>query len=109
MTRDQIVVEPVPGACGARVRGIDLSGDLAASTVAEIRSAFLEHHVLFFPGQALSPERQVAFGKLFGQLEDYPFVAPLEGYPKIIPVIKEGKEGSCKCRCISRNKSIRYS
>ena len=50
-----IVVEPVSGTIGAVVRGVDLSGPLDAGTVAELREAFLVHHVLFFHDQDLSP------------------------------------------------------
>ena len=37
---------PSGQACGAEVRGVDLTEDLSADLVAEIRAAWLEHHVL---------------------------------------------------------------
>ncbi len=85
-------ITPVPGACGAEITGIDLSKDMSDAIVADIRDAFVEYHVLFFRDQSLDPAQQVAFGECFGELEDYPFVAPLPGHPKIIPVIKEPDE-----------------
>ena len=87
-------IEPVAGACGAEISGLDLSQPLEDDAVAVIRDAFIEHHVVFFRGQDLDPAAQVAFGERFGTLEDYPFVAPLPGHPKVIPVIKEADETS---------------
>ena len=88
----ELKVTPVPGACGAEMGGIDLARPLADATIDAIRVAFVEHHVLFFRKQHLDPAQQVAFGARFGELEDYPFVAPLPEHPKVIPVIKEPDE-----------------
>lgn len=85
-------VTEVAGALGAEVSGIDLSMDLDQDVVDEIRSALIHHRVLVFRGQSLEPAHQTALGERFGDLEDYPFVAPLPGYPKVIPVIKEPDE-----------------
>lgn len=89
-----LTVTRVAGACGAEVGGVDLAQPLADSTIGAIRAAFVEHHVLFFRNQQLDPAQQVAFGARFGELEDYPFVAPLPGHPKVIPVIKEPDESA---------------
>ena len=60
-------VEPSGGACGARVTGIDLSQPLDPETIAEIRKAWLEHHVLAFPDQAIGDDgsRRPRFGAGF--------------------------------------------
>jgi taurine dioxygenase len=84
-----IAVEPVSGAVGAEVRGVDLSAALDEGTVAELRRAFLTHHVLFFRGQDLSPEAQMRFGRFFGQLDTHPFVEGMDAYPEVIEVITE--------------------
>ena len=49
-------IEPTGQACGAVVTGVDLAGPLAAETVAAIRAAWLQHHVLAFPDQRLSDD-----------------------------------------------------
>ena len=90
----QLQIAPVAGACGAEITGLDLSRPLPDETITAIRDAFVEHHVVFFRGQDLDPAAQVAFGERFGELEDYPFVAPLPEHPKVIPVIKEADETS---------------
>ena len=85
----RIRVSPVSGALGALVEGVDLASELDANTVAEIRRAFLEHHVLFFRDQNLIPETQLAFGRRFGELDTHPFVAAMDGYPELLEIVTE--------------------
>ncbi|HVA05504.1 MAG TPA: TauD/TfdA family dioxygenase [Acidimicrobiales bacterium] len=84
-----ILVEPVSGTVGAVVRGADLSEPLDEPTVAEIRKAFLAHHVLFFHEQDLSPEAQLRVGRYFGELDTHPFVEGMESLPEVIEIITE--------------------
>ena len=49
-------VEPSGQACGARVTGVDLSAPLDEATVADVRSAWLEHLVLAFPDQRIDDD-----------------------------------------------------
>ena len=46
-----ITVEPIAGALGAEISGVDLASDLDDAVVAEIRRAWLEHLVVFFRDQ----------------------------------------------------------
>jgi alpha-ketoglutarate-dependent taurine dioxygenase len=84
-----ITVEPLSGTVGAQVRGVDLSVALDEGTVAEIWRAFLDHHVLFFHDQDLSPEAQMRFGRCFGELDTHPFVEGMDVYPEVIEVVTE--------------------
>ncbi len=54
----------------AELRGLDLREHLSDETVAEIRSAWMEHGVLVFPDQMLTDAQQVAFSLRFGPLEE---------------------------------------
>jgi taurine dioxygenase len=81
-------VEPIAGALGAELSGVDLSKDLSDATVAEIRHAWLEHLVVFFRDQDLPPARFMAFARRFGEPIEYPFVKGLDEIPEIIPVLK---------------------
>jgi taurine dioxygenase len=58
-------------ACGAEISGLDLRKRLDDATVAEIQNAWLEHLVLCFPQQNLTPEEQAAFCGRFGELDDF--------------------------------------
>ncbi|MEN9589563.1 MAG: (R)-phenoxypropionate/alpha-ketoglutarate-dioxygenase, partial [Pseudomonadota bacterium] len=50
----KIKVQPLAGALGAEVFGIDLSAELDPATFAEVRQAHLEHLVIFFREQNAS-------------------------------------------------------
>ena len=80
------------GALGAEISGVDLSQALPDATIAAIRQALLDHQVIFFRDQALSPERQVAFGARFGPLNIHPYVAGMAGHPEVMEVVKEPED-----------------
>ena len=67
-------IQPVAGALGAEVTGIDLGRDLDDATVAALRRAWLEHLVLFARDQDLPPARFLAFARRFGEVVEYPVV-----------------------------------
>jgi taurine dioxygenase len=83
-----IDVHPVAGALGAEISGVDLAGDLDARTVDAIRRAWLEHLVIFFRDQHLTPAQFLAFARRFGEPNEYPFVKGLPEAPEVIPVLK---------------------
>ena len=82
----ELAVEPVGYACGARVTGIDLSKPLSEGDAAEVRSAWMKHLVLVFPGQRIDPFQLVAFSRHFGELEDYAS-QPFNRHPDINEVM----------------------
>ncbi len=86
MVYERINVEPIAGALGAEVRGIDLTEPLADATVAEIQDAWMHHQVLFFRDQAIGPERHKAFARRFGDLHVHPVLPSRrdEGHPEIV-------------------------
>ena len=83
-----IEVRRIAGALGAEIHGVDLAGALPDETVAEIRRAFLEHLVIFFRGQTLTPAEFMAFARRMGKPIEYPFVKGIEGFPEVIEVKK---------------------
>jgi len=88
MSNQPIEVRPLAGALGAEIFGIDLSRELDAGTVAAIRRTWLEHLVVFFRDQELTPAQFLAFAGKLGRPIEYPFVKGIEGYPEVIPVMK---------------------
>ena len=94
MTYSTITVTPSGQACGASVTGLDLSAPLSAQQVAEIRAAWLEHHVLAFPDQILSDDDQERFTVAFGGFGDDPFIAPIPGRKHVIAVKRLANETS---------------
>jgi taurine dioxygenase len=85
-------VEPVAGALGAEISGVDLSKPLSEDTVQALRRVWLEHLVVFFRDQDLSPAQFLTFARRFGEVIEYPFVKGLDEYPEIIPVLKLAHE-----------------
>ncbi len=91
---DRLTVTPIAGALGAEIGGVDLSAPLDPETVAAMREALLEHLVIFFRDQALTPESFLRFAKLFGTPVEYPFVKGIDGHPEIIEIAKLEHERS---------------
>lgn len=83
-----IQVRPLSGALGAEIAGVALES-VSDEAFAEIRTALLEHLVLFFRDQALSIDAQKAFGERFGALYIHPYVRAIEGYPDVIEIVKD--------------------
>ena len=84
--------EPIAGALGAEISGVTLSDQLADEVVADIRQALLDHLVIFFRDQPLTPPQQINFASRFGDLEEHDFVKGMEDYPQIIRVVREADE-----------------
>ena len=92
MTDQRIAVAPVSGVLGAEVGGVDLASDLDDAAVAEIRQAFLAHHVLFFHDQELTPDQLMRFGRRFGELDTHPFVEGMDSRPEVIEIVTEPED-----------------
>ncbi len=85
---------PSGEACGASVRGVDLTKPLPEEVIENIRAAWLVHHVLAFPDQAMSDDDLERFTLYFGPFGDDPFIAPVEGRDHIIAVKRKAHETS---------------
>jgi taurine dioxygenase len=89
-----MALEVIPSgqACGATVSGVDLTGPIDDATVAEIRAAWLEHHVLAFPGQPMSDDDLERFTGYFGPFGEDPFIESIPGREHIIAVHRAADE-----------------
>ena len=86
-------VEPLGPVLGARVTGIDVS-DIDDATFEEIHAAWLEHPVLVFADQHLTPESQIAFSRRFGNLEVHISTDHLlDGHPEIVMISNKKENG----------------
>lgn len=84
-------VKPIAGSLGAEIHGVDLR-KLDQEKAQQIRKAFLDHKVIFFRDQDLSPQQFLNFSAYFGTPIEYPFVKGIEGFPEIIQVLKRETE-----------------
>jgi taurine dioxygenase len=89
----RIQVKPIAGALGAEISGVDLR-TVDDETFKEIKVAWLEHLVVFFRDQSITPEQQISFAKRFGEIHHHPFMKSMDEYPDILEIIKE--EGDTK-------------
>jgi taurine dioxygenase len=89
MAGQSLRIQRIAGALGAELSGVDLSRPQDAATIAAIRQAFVEHQVIFFRDQALTPDQQIEFGRQFGPLNIHPYVKGMAGYPEVMEIIKE--------------------
>ncbi len=82
-------IEPVAGALGATVRGIELSRVADGEQLDALRKALADYLVVFLPKQDLSLDDLERITDLLGGRDVTPFVDPLEDRPYVIRVIKE--------------------
>ena len=83
-----IDVHPVSGALGAEIKGVDISIQLEAEVVSEIRDALLKHLVIFFQNQVITPRQQLNFAEQFGIPMEYPQLKGLPDCPLVTEVTK---------------------
>ena len=62
-------LRPLTPQLGAEISGLDLAQDMPEALFGALYRAFLRYQVLLFSPQELSPARQVAFGRRFGELQ----------------------------------------
>lgn len=84
-----LTIRRVAGALGAEISGVDLSKELDGPTFDAIHRAYVEHEVIFFRDQTLTPEQHKAFGRRFGTLNVHPYVKGMPDHPEIMEIIKE--------------------
>lgn len=85
-------ITPTDQACGAHVRGLDLTKPLTEDEIAAVRAAWLEHHVLAFPDQPMTDDDLERFTLYFGPFGDDPFIAPIEGRKHVIAIHRAAEE-----------------
>lgn len=68
----RIGVEPISGACGCEISGVDLRQPLDSETLAEVMKAFEHFTVIVFRNQDLTAEQHKAFSRTFGEITELP-------------------------------------
>lgn len=68
----EIKLRPATPCLGMEVSGIDLKQTLEASQIKALRQAFIDHSLLIFRGQNLTPDQQFEFASYFGHVPTAP-------------------------------------
>nr|WP_254228719.1 TauD/TfdA family dioxygenase [Burkholderia gladioli] len=78
---------PFDGALGAEIVGLDLSRPIGEDDFARIHRAHLDHHVVVFRDQRITPDEHVAFSARFGPLQRHVLAQfALPGHPEVLIV-----------------------
>ena len=88
-------VRPFAAPVGAEIVGLDISKPINAEDFARIHRAHLDHHVLVFRDQQITPQEHIDFSRRFGLLEIHVLHQfQLKNHPEILIVsnIKENGE-----------------
>ena len=84
-----ILINPTSGSMGVEIHNVDLSKELSDSLFSEIRETFIEHGLIFFRDQELTPDDHLRFAKRWGEININRFFAKVEGYDQIAEVKKD--------------------
>lgn len=79
-----IDIHPLSPALGAQISGIDLSRDLTGEQRNAIEQALLDHQVLFFRDQPITPQQQARFAANFGDLHIHPIYPNVPEQPEVL-------------------------
>ncbi len=94
MTYTTIKVTPLSRHIGAEIGEVDIASGLTDRQFEEIHRAFVEHSVIFFRDQNISPDQHIAFAERWGTINVNRFFQPVESHPIIAEVRKEPDQNS---------------
>jgi taurine dioxygenase len=81
-----LTVTRVTPALGAVVEGVRLGSDLPQTTIDHLSRLLVEHQILFFRDQPITPQAQCAFAARFGELHIHPIYPVLPELPQIMVI-----------------------
>ena len=88
-------IRPFDAVLGAEIIGIDLGQALNADDLRRVHQAHLDHHVVVFRDQDITPEQHIAFSRHFGKLMIHVLHQfHLQNHPEILIVsniVEDGK------------------
>jgi taurine dioxygenase len=80
-------ITPFSKNCGVTIEKVDLA-KLTDAEFTLIKQAFVEHGLVFFREQKLSPEQHKGFAQRFGSIVKNKIFKPLQGHPEIAVISK---------------------
>jgi taurine dioxygenase len=87
-------VQPFDAPLGAAVTGLDLRQPLSDEDFRRIHRAHLDHHVLVFRDQRITPRQQIEFSRRFGALQTHVLRQfQLNAHPEILVVSNARENG----------------
>ena len=90
----RLQVRPMNSTIGAEIRGVDLSRPLDDETWQEVRQAFADYLVVYFPEQPLTHDQHLAFSERLGPLMAMPQLLSVEGHEAIHIIKRDADDNS---------------
>jgi len=85
-----MTVSPLTPSLGAVIEGVALGEELPPPTIDRLGELLVEHHLLFFRGQDITPQQQCRFAARFGELHIHPIYPVLPELPEIMVIDTHG-------------------
>ncbi|MDR3497816.1 MAG: TauD/TfdA family dioxygenase [Parvibaculum sp.] len=85
------VLRKLTAGCGVEVLGVDIAR-LSNSDMELVRQAYVDHGVIFFRDQKITPEDHIAFARRWGEIDINRFFPANGQYPEIAEVRKEKEQ-----------------
>ena len=79
-----LTVTPISSALGAQIDGVDLTQPLSLEQRDAIEQALLQHQVIFFKNQVITPQQQARFAANFGDLHIHPIYPNVPEQPEVL-------------------------
>ena len=79
-----LTITPLSPALGAQISGIDLTREISREQRDAVEQALLQHQVLFFREQPLTPQQQANFAARFGDLHIHPIYPNVPETPQVL-------------------------
>ena len=86
-------IRPMTATIGAMISNVDLRRPLDPADKAAIEGALLDHGVVFFRDQDITPDQQVAFAEQFGTIS----IPPMSPASELRPEVMELDQISISC------------
>jgi len=75
---------------GVEVSGFDINQPISDALKAELVALWDEHAILLFRNQDIDPAKQIAFSRIFGELESHPLKATVSNeYPELFMLVND--------------------
>ncbi|MEM7097214.1 MAG: TauD/TfdA family dioxygenase [Pseudomonadota bacterium] len=88
----ELNVTPTDGACGAVVSGINFSEEIPPETVAKIRKAWMQYHVLVFEDQQLTDTDLERVTRYFGGVGEDPYFESIDETTPVVALTRKADE-----------------
>ena len=89
MNSHSLKITPISPSVGAEIEGIDIHNGVPKDQLNQLKTALAKYGVIFFRNQKLTPDCEINFAKMWGEININRFFTNVKGFPEIALVLKE--------------------